>query len=56
MTAMDAVVHPSRALNRDHLAHGLAALLSAAEANALSDLELVEQRVDLERQGRETHR
>ena len=56
MTSIDAVAHQYRALNCGHLAHGLAALLGAAEANALSYLDLVEQRVDLELQGRETHR
>jgi DNA replication protein DnaC len=56
MTAIDAVAHQYRALNCGHLAHGLAARLGAAEANALSYLDLVEQRVDLELQGRETHR
>ncbi len=56
MTAIDAVAHQYRALNCGHLAHGLAALLGAAEANALSYLDLVEQLVDLELQGRETHR
>ena len=56
MTSIDAVAHKYRVLNCGHLAHGLAALLSAAEANALSYLDLVEQLVDLELQGRETNR
>jgi DNA replication protein DnaC len=56
MTSIDAVAHKYRALNCGHLANGLAALLGAAEANALSYLDLVEQLVDLELQGRETNR
>jgi DNA replication protein DnaC len=56
MTSIETVAQKYRTLNCGHLAAGLASLLGAAEANALSDLHLVEQLVDLELQGREKNR
>ena len=56
MTSIETVAQKYRALNCGHLAAGLASLLGAAEANALSYLHLVEQLVDLELQGREKNR
>jgi DNA replication protein DnaC len=56
MTSIETVAQKYRTLNRGHLAAGLASLLGAAEANALSYLHLVEQLVDLELQGREKNR
>jgi DNA replication protein DnaC len=56
MTSIETVAQKYRTLNCGHLAAGLASLLGAAEANALSYLHLVEQLVDLELQGREKNR
>jgi DNA replication protein DnaC len=56
MTSIETVAQKYRTLNGGHLAAGLASLLGAAEANALSYLHLVEQLVDLELQGREKNR
>lgn len=56
MTSIETVAQKYRALNCGHPAAGLASLLGAAEANALSYLHLVEQLVDLELQGREKNR
>jgi len=56
MTSIERVAHHYRALNCAHLAAGLTEVLSAAEANSASYLEVVEQLVVLELQGRERKR
>jgi DNA replication protein DnaC len=56
MTSLERVVQKYRALNCGHLAARLAEVLSQAEANALSYLQVVEQLVELELQGRERKR
>ena len=56
MSAIERLAQQYRALRCHHIAAGLPDLLTQAEANDLSYLQLVEQLVDLERQGRERNR
>ena len=56
MSAIERLAQQYRALRCHHIAAGLSDLLTQAEANDLSYLQLAEQLVDLERQGRERNR
>lgn len=56
MSCIDLVAQQYRALRCNHIATGLPALLAQAEANELSYLQLAEQLVALEIQGREKKR
>ena len=56
MSAIERLAQQFRARHCHHLAAGLPDLLTQAEANELSYLQLAEQRVDLERQGRARNR
>jgi DNA replication protein DnaC len=56
MSAIERLAQQYRALHCHHIATGLPDLLTQAEANDLSYRQLAEQRVDLERQGRERNR
>lgn len=56
MTSIDLLAQKYRALRCHHIAVGLTDLLTQAEANELSYLQLAEQLVELERLGRERNR
>ena len=56
MSSIERLAQQYRALRCHHIAAGLPDLLAQAEANELSYLQLAEQLVDLERQGRERNR
>ena len=56
MSSIARLAQQYRALRGHHIAAGLPDLLTQAEANDLSYLQLAEQLVDLERQGRERNR
>ena len=56
MSAIERLAQQYRALHCHHIAAGLPDLLTQAEANELSYLQLAEQLVELERQGRERNR
>ena len=56
MSSIERLVQQYRALRCHPIAAGLPDLLTQAEANELSYLQLAEQRVELERQGRERNR
>jgi len=56
MSSIERLAQQYRALRCHHIAAGLPDLLTQAEANELSYLQLAEQLVELERQGRERNR
>lgn len=56
MSSIERLAQQYRALRCHHIAAGLPDLLTQAEANDLSYLQLAEQLVELERQGRERNR
>ena len=56
MSAIERLAQQYRALHCHHIAAGLPDLLTQAEANEVSYLQLAEQLVELERQGRERNR